>query len=125
MTWPEGLDIQDLTHRPGFAIHGRLRPRQTGLGRPPRRGSRSSSLGQLDTFRSSIWAVSPQQQRRGRVPNKRAVQPEEDLVRLYLNDVGKYALLTKTDEIQLAQTVEAGRDARVELSESEDLTPSR
>jgi RNA polymerase sigma factor (sigma-70 family) len=59
------------------------------------------------------------------VPTKRAVQPEEDLVRLYLNDVGKYALLTKTDEIQLAQTVEAGRDARAELTGSQQLTPSR
>jgi RNA polymerase sigma factor (sigma-70 family) len=59
------------------------------------------------------------------VPNKRAVQPEEDLVRLYLNDVGKYALLTRTDEVRLAQTVEAGRDARVELSGNEELTPSR
>ncbi len=56
--------------------------------------------------------------------NKRAAQPEEDLVRLYLNDVGKYALLTKADETRLAQTVEAGRDARAELAGSE-LTPSR
>jgi RNA polymerase sigma factor (sigma-70 family) len=59
------------------------------------------------------------------VPNKRAVQPEEDLVRVYLNDVGRYGLLTKTDEIQLAQTVEAGRDARTELSTNEQLTSSR
>jgi len=59
------------------------------------------------------------------VPNKRAVQPEEDLVRLYLNDVGKYALLTKNDEIRLAQTVEAGRDARAELSAGKGLTPAR
>jgi RNA polymerase sigma factor (sigma-70 family) len=58
------------------------------------------------------------------VLNKRAVQPEEDLVRLYLNDVGKYALLTKADETRLAQTVEAGRDARAELAESQRLTPS-
>ena len=59
------------------------------------------------------------------MPNKRAAQPEEDLVRLYLNDVGKYALLTKTDEIRLAQTVEAGRDARAELSANGKPTPSR
>jgi RNA polymerase sigma factor (sigma-70 family) len=59
------------------------------------------------------------------VAHKRAVQPEEDLVRLYLNDVGKYALLTRTDEVRLAQTVEAGRDARVELSRIEKLTSSR
>jgi RNA polymerase sigma factor (sigma-70 family) len=59
------------------------------------------------------------------VVNKRAVQPEEDLVRLYLNDVGKHALLTKADETRLAQAVEAGRNASAELSGSEGLTPSR
>jgi RNA polymerase sigma factor (sigma-70 family) len=59
------------------------------------------------------------------VLNRRAAQPEEDLVRLYLNDVGKYALLTKTDEVRLAQSVEAGSDARAELAGSADLTPSR
>ncbi len=57
--------------------------------------------------------------------NKRAVQAEEDLVRLYLNDVGKYSLLTKADEVRLAQAVEAGRDARAELSGGEGLTSSR
>ncbi len=57
--------------------------------------------------------------------NKRAVQPDEDLVRLYLNDVGKYGLLTKADEVRLAQSVEAGRDARAELSGGGELTASR
>ena len=56
---------------------------------------------------------------------KRVAQPEEDLVRLYLNDVGRYALLTKADEARLAQTAEAGRDARDELSRGVGLTPSR
>jgi RNA polymerase sigma factor (sigma-70 family) len=50
------------------------------------------------------------------VPIKHAGQPEEDLVRLYLNDIGKYALLTKEDEARLAQAAEAGREARVELA---------
>ena len=43
------------------------------------------------------------------MPIKHAAQPEEDLVRLYLNDIGKYGLLTKDDEARLAQAVEAGR----------------
>jgi RNA polymerase sigma factor (sigma-70 family) len=38
------------------------------------------------------------------------------LVRLYLNDIGKHALLTKDDEARLAQAAEAGRDARAELA---------
>ncbi|HET9731680.1 MAG TPA: sigma-70 family RNA polymerase sigma factor [Acidimicrobiales bacterium] len=57
--------------------------------------------------------------------NKRAAQPEEDLVRLYLNDVGRYALLTKADEVELAQKVEAGREARAELGRAEGLAPAR
>jgi RNA polymerase sigma factor (sigma-70 family) len=59
------------------------------------------------------------------VLNKRAAQPEEDLVRLYLNDVGKHALLTRADEVRLAQTVEAGRLARAEVAGTDDLTPAR
>ncbi len=58
------------------------------------------------------------------MPNKRVAQPEEDLVRLYLNDVGKHGLLTKDDEVRLAQAVEAGRHARAELVAA-GLTPGR
>ena len=42
--------------------------------------------------------------------------PDEDLVRLYLSDVGRHPLLTKDDEVRLAQVVEAGRDAHSELA---------
>jgi RNA polymerase sigma factor (sigma-70 family) len=59
------------------------------------------------------------------VPNKHAAQPEEDLVRLYLNDIGKYDLLTKDDETRLAQSIEAGRQARGELAGCEGISPSR
>jgi Sigma-70 factor, region 1.2 len=43
------------------------------------------------------------------VPIKHVAQPEEDLVRLYLNDIGKHALLTKEAEAGLARTIEAAR----------------
>jgi RNA polymerase sigma factor (sigma-70 family) len=59
------------------------------------------------------------------VPNKRAVLPEEDLVRLYLNDIGKHALLTKDDEGRLARVIDVGREARRELACTPDLSPSR
>jgi RNA polymerase sigma factor (sigma-70 family) len=59
------------------------------------------------------------------VPNKRVAQPEEDLVRLYLNDVGKHGLLTKDDEVRLAQAVEAGRVARAELAAAGGIEGSR
>ena len=56
------------------------------------------------------------------MPKKAAAHPEEDLVRLYLNDIGKHALLTKADEARLAQAIEAGRDARVELAAATGAT---
>jgi RNA polymerase sigma factor (sigma-70 family) len=59
------------------------------------------------------------------VPHKLVAQPEEDLVRLYLNDVGKHGLLTKDDEVRLAQAVEAGREAQAELAAAGGIEPSR
>src|SRR5437868_13837180 len=42
---------------------------------------------------------------------------EQDLVRLYLDEIGRHELLTKDDEVRLAQAIEAGRGARAELAE--------
>ena len=50
----------------------------------------------------------------------------EDLVRVYLNEIGGYPLLTKTDEATLARCIEAGREAETELATSSDvLTAAR
>jgi RNA polymerase sigma factor (sigma-70 family) len=48
----------------------------------------------------------------------------EDLIRLYLNDIGRYPLLTRDDEVRLARAIEAGADARTELGEAAALTPA-
>jgi RNA polymerase sigma factor (sigma-70 family) len=45
------------------------------------------------------------------VANDRVGRDYEDLVRLYLIDVGQYALLTKDDEVRLAKAIEAGKEA--------------
>ena len=45
---------------------------------------------------------------------------EEDLVRLYLTDIGQYALLTKDDEIRLAQEIEGGIEARKTLDKTKN-----
>ena len=50
---------------------------------------------------------------------------QEDLVRLYLNDIGRHSLLTKDDEARLAQNIEAGRDACRELTGIMGVSPSR
>ena len=59
------------------------------------------------------------------MPKHSAAPPEEDLVRLYLNDIGRYDLLTKDAEACLAQDIEAGRLARDELGGAEGISPSR
>ena len=46
---------------------------------------------------------------------ERIERDDEDLVRLYLTDIGQYPLLTKDDEVRLAQAIEGGRDAEAEL----------
>ncbi|MFM7225061.1 MAG: RNA polymerase sigma factor RpoD/SigA [Actinomycetota bacterium] len=42
---------------------------------------------------------------------ERVERDEEDLVRLYLTDIGQYPLLTKEDEVRLAQEIEEGKAA--------------
>ena len=56
------------------------------------------------------------------MPKERVERDEEDLVRLYLPDIGQYPLLTKEDEVRLAQKIEKGVEAREKLSTSEELT---
>jgi RNA polymerase primary sigma factor len=61
------------------------------------------------------------------LPNPRTKRPEredEDLVRLYLNDIGRHALLTKDDEARLGAVIEAGAAARAELA-GDGVTPAR
>jgi RNA polymerase sigma factor (sigma-70 family) len=53
------------------------------------------------------------------LPKERVERDEEDLVRLYLTDIGQYPLLTKDDEVRLAQAIEAGTEAAAELSANE------
>jgi RNA polymerase sigma factor (sigma-70 family) len=50
------------------------------------------------------------------LPKERVERDEEDLVRLYLSDIGQYPLLSKDDEVRLAQAIEEGIVARQELN---------
>ena len=46
---------------------------------------------------------------------ERVERDEEDLVRLYLTDIGQYPLLTKDDEVRLAQAIERRGEAEQEV----------
>ena len=57
---------------------------------------------------------------------ERVERDEEDLVRLYLTDIGQYPLLTKDDEVRLAQAIERRGQAEEELCKAAKLTtPAR
>ena len=57
---------------------------------------------------------------------ERVERDEEDLVRLYLTDIGQYPLLTKDDEVRLAQAIEGGVAARAEMdSKPKGLTAAK
>ena len=49
---------------------------------------------------------------------------DQDLVGLYLADIGRHALLTKDDEARLGALIQAGAEARARLESGEKLTPS-
>src|SRR5205807_6798876 len=64
--------------------------------------------------------------KRNSVAKERVERDEEDLVRLYLTDIGQYPLLTKDDEVRLAQQIEGGNAAREELRQGgKKLTPAK
>ena len=55
----------------------------------------------------------------------RVDRDDEDLVRLYLTDIGQYTLLTKDDEVRLAKAIEAGNEAIAQLDAGVDLTAAK
>ena len=60
------------------------------------------------------------------MPKERVERDEEDLVRLYLTDIGQYPLLTKDDEVRLAKAIEAGNASRSSLEQAaKELTAAR
>jgi RNA polymerase nonessential primary-like sigma factor len=58
-------------------------------------------------------------------PDLDAQGPAADLVRVYLNGIGKTALLTAADEVELAKRIEAGVFAQHMLDSEPDLSPVR
>ena len=60
------------------------------------------------------------------MPKERVERDEEDLVRLYLTDIGQYPLLTKDDEVRLAKAIEVGAAATAQVeSIGKDATAAK
>jgi hypothetical protein len=63
--------------------------------------------------------VMPKTTRRG---TERA---DEDLVRLYLDDISRYPVLTTDDEVRLSQTLETGTQAEQDAARQQCVTATR
>ena len=74
-----------------------------------------------------VVSFSPSQsfERKSLPKRKPDTTQDQDLVRLYLDEIGRHPLLTKDDEARLAQAIEAGRDAAAQLTSGEKLTPAK
>jgi RNA polymerase sigma factor (sigma-70 family) len=56
------------------------------------------------------------------ITDQRVERDESDIVKLYLRGIGKYALLSKLEEIQLAKKIDAGRLASATETSACELT---
>jgi RNA polymerase sigma factor (sigma-70 family) len=56
--------------------------------------------------------------------SRQVTYDDEDLVHLYLVDITRHPLLTKRDEVELAQRMEAGAEAREQLGASSGPEPA-
>ena len=71
---------------------------------------------------ASVQDEDGQEVARGSCRNQTNDNPSADLVRVYLNGIGKTALLSAEDEVELAQAIEVGLYAEYKLANAEKLT---
>ncbi|MCH6195948.1 sigma-70 family RNA polymerase sigma factor [Corynebacterium mastitidis] len=69
---------------------------------------------------ASVTELDSEEQDRGSRRNQTNDNPSADLVRVYLNGIGKTALLSAEDEVELAQQIEVGLYAEHLLVHSEE-----
>ena len=59
------------------------------------------------------------------IAGHRVEHDDSDIVKLYLRGIGKYALLTKLEETQLAKEIDAGRAASLAETSATELTAAK
>lgn len=82
----------------------------------------------VSTFQEESATVQKPKNRTPKRPSPKAEKVfDDDLVAIYLNEIGRIPILTKEDEKRLAQAIEAGNAAKAKLESSkpEELTLSQ
>jgi RNA polymerase sigma factor (sigma-70 family) len=113
----EQTDVeQPTTERPARAPR-RATTRATKSTETPTPTKSARTLAELgeDAEKPSVFAA----------PDLDEAATSADLVRVYLNEIGKVALLTAADEVELAKRIEAGLYAHHLLTSRNDFTPAR
>ncbi len=80
----------------------------------------SGAVTEIDTGAAAVRSTA-----RASTPDLDEVAASADLVRVYLNEIGKVALLTAADEVELAKRIEAGLYAAHLLTASNSFTAAR
>jgi RNA polymerase sigma factor (sigma-70 family) len=85
-------------------------------------------LSQRDLLAEPYWAPTQPSWylKETAMVRKQGEDTDQDLVRLYLTDIGRHPLLTKDDEARLAQAMETGREAQAVLDDPDaTLLPAK
>jgi RNA polymerase sigma factor (sigma-70 family) len=131
-------DVLELAPVPGDAVEADA-PTKSARTRPAKRTSsrttaaKAAAAAKTDTKPESASdsGDDDDDDKHGMTPTKAGrldldeVAASADLVRVYLNEIGKVALLTAADEVELAKRIEAGLYAHHLLGGANTLTPAK
>jgi RNA polymerase sigma factor (sigma-70 family) len=116
------------TTRPATSTSPATAARATSTRRRTKTGEDSSAVAVLDLEDTAVTtdeADAPVEPTRAPTADLDEVAASADLVRVYLNEIGKVPLLTAVEEVELSKRIEAGLYAAHLLSANNSFTPAR
>jgi RNA polymerase sigma factor (sigma-70 family) len=116
----EPIEVEESTPRPA-----RTKRRTAAPATEPAVATATASVDTLETAAVDAAKADSAGTSAFAGPDLDEVAASADLVRVYLNEIGKVALLTAADEVELAKRIEAGLYAGHLLTSRNDFTAAR